>query len=103
MRLLKDGCVWHSPEFGESLVTLVTVDPNATFSPVIAPGRHGYGLDLNINYTDSPSMRCRFSSGGGHVTDGIGLPSSLTSAHSINVRHVFGNSSSPRMGIMVTF
>jgi hypothetical protein len=82
---------------------IVTVDPNTTFSPVIALGCRGYGLYLNINYTDSPSMRCRFSSSGGHVTDDIGLPSSLISAHSINVHHVFGNLSGARMGITVTF
>jgi hypothetical protein len=34
-----EGRARYSPEFGESDVT---VDPNATFSPVFAPRCHGF-------------------------------------------------------------
>jgi hypothetical protein len=43
-----DGCVRYSPEFDESDVT---IDLKAPFSLVTMPGRHGYRLDLNNDYT----------------------------------------------------
>jgi hypothetical protein len=52
---------------------------------VTSLGRHGYGLDLNNDYTDSPGMRIGSSSGVGHVTDDTGLPRSLFSTGGINV------------------
>lgn len=90
-----DGRIWYSLEFGESDVT---VDPNAPFSPVTALGRHGYRLDLNSYYTDSPGMCCGSSRRGGHGTAGTGLPRSISSSDDINVHHVFGNLSSARVG-----
>jgi hypothetical protein len=65
---------------------------------VTAPGRRGYGLDLNIDYTDSSDMHRGSNSGGGHMTDGTGLPRSPFSADGINVLHVFGNSFGACMG-----
>jgi hypothetical protein len=79
-----------APNFGESDAT---ADPTPMFSPMTAPRREGFYLDLNKSYTDSPAMCQGTGSEGVHLTDGIGLPRSLF-GESSNAHRVFNNTSS---------
>jgi hypothetical protein len=69
----------------------VTIDLKAPFSLVTMPGRHGYRLDLNNDYTIFRACVAGLVAAVATLTDGPKQPCSLFSVDGVNVRHVFDN------------